>query len=269
MPKSSSSHLPISSSERRAVVSAMALLKISTSTFHSVSSTGGTYIQSDPLALADDRPREEEEEVQRQRRQENARQVLRHLQDFVAPVDVARRRVDVNDKRQQRDEVEESALLRLSSEEREQSNREIEEADEAEDEVRDVDLQLRRPIRDVEDLPGAIDDHRHRTPDAPQRLLHAFDFRGRRPIDHPHRIAGTQTSASRIAAGIDALDDDRAVVALKREVDSLERGAFALERHERTEHDPDRQDRQQRIHEDRLTHEGFPDSMPMPREIAR
>ena len=65
------------------------------------------------------------------------RELLRHLQELVAPVDVAGRRVDVDDEREQRDEVEEPALLRLSAEEREEADGEIEEADEAEDEIRD------------------------------------------------------------------------------------------------------------------------------------
>src|SRR6185369_12249321 len=76
--------------------------------------------QSDGALVPQQRPRKEQEEVQRQRRKENRGDLLDELQRLVAPVDVAGRRVDVDDERQQGDEVEDPALGLAAFEEREQ-----------------------------------------------------------------------------------------------------------------------------------------------------
>src|SRR5437588_10943112 len=105
------------------------------------------------------------------------------LKDFVAEVDVARRRVDVDDEREQRYEVEERRLAAPAAEEGEEADGEVEEADEAEDQVRVVDLQLGDAVGEVEGAPAARDDHRHFLPDAAEALLQPLDRGGRLVAD--------------------------------------------------------------------------------------
>src|SRR5205814_9799830 len=101
---------------------------------------GRNVEQRDLTFVAQHRTREQQKEMQRERRQKNRRDLFDELEKFVAPVDVARGRVDVDDEREQRDEVEEPALGCAASEQCEETDGEIEEADEAEDQVRVVDL---------------------------------------------------------------------------------------------------------------------------------
>src|SRR5207237_7871606 len=90
----------------------------------------------------------QQKEVERERRERDACEVFDELQNFVARVRVAGGGVNVDDERQQRYEVEQQRLARRAAEEREETDREIEKPDEAEDEIRVIDLQLGRVIRE-------------------------------------------------------------------------------------------------------------------------
>src|SRR5258708_40056851 len=112
----------------------------------------------DQTPVANDRAREDEKEVRRQRRKKDRGQLFDELQDFIGEVDVARRRVDVDDERQQRDEEEEGRLAPASAEECEETDGEIEKADETEDQVGVIDLQLGNEIGEAKGLPAPGDD---------------------------------------------------------------------------------------------------------------
>ena len=205
-------------------------------------------------AMPDDRPRKDEEEVQRQRREDDRGEVFDQLQRLVERVDVAGRCVHIDDERQQRDEKEERRLAPAPSEEGEEPDGEIEKADEAEDQVGVVDLQLGDAVGEFERLSIARHHHRHLLADATQRLLQPFDLRRRRVADHPDLVAAPKAGGLRVAAGIDRLDHHDAVVAGEGEIDPFERRALPLERGERPDHQPqgDRQD--QKVGYERSAH---------------
>ena len=95
-----------------------------------------------------------------------------------------------------------------------------------------------------QELTVAVDDHRHDMADAAQCFLYAADFGRRRSGDDQDLVAGLESGRRGVALRVDGLDNNGAVVALKGEVDPLERGAFALERNERTQHNPHCEDGQ-------------------------
>src|ERR1019366_9615019 len=104
--------------------------------------SGRDVHRGDQAPVANDRAWEDEKEIQRQRRKKDRGQLFDELQDFVGEVDVARRRVDVDDERQQSDEEEEDRLATAATKECEKTDGEIKEADEAEDQVGVIDFQL-------------------------------------------------------------------------------------------------------------------------------
>src|SRR4051812_5193844 len=178
--------------------------------------------RGDEPLVANDRPRKDEEEVERQRRQKNRREFFESLQHLVRGVDVAGRRVDVNNERQQRDEKEERRLRPPSSEQREDADGEVEKSDEAEDEVGVVDLQLGDEVRQPGERPSPLHDQRNFLADPPERFLQAFDLGRWRVADEQDLVAGAETAGFGAAAGVDGFDDDDAAVARKGEVDALE-----------------------------------------------
>ena len=179
--------------------------------------------------VPDDRTGEQQKEIERQRRKENRRDFFDDLKELVAEVDVAGRRVHVHDEREQRDEIEQRALPPLPSKQSEEANRQIEESDEAEDQVRVVDLQFGHAVRQLQCLMSALHDHRHRRADSAKGLLQPLDFVARRVADDPDLVARPQSRSLGVAVRIDALDDDHAVTARERKIDSLERGPLPLE----------------------------------------
>src|SRR5207237_753095 len=74
------------------------------------------------------------------------------LEDLLREIDVPCPRVDVGDVREQRDKEEERAFLPSAAEQREETDSQIENPDEAEDQIRVVDLQFWHPIGQPEHL---------------------------------------------------------------------------------------------------------------------
>src|SRR4029077_16033899 len=108
------------------------------------------------------------------------------------------------------------------SEQREETDGQIEKSDEAEDQIGVVDLQLRYPIGQPQHLVRAGDDHRNRLTDPPERFLKAFHFVARRVADQEDLVAGSKTGLRRATPRIDRLHNDDAVIAAECEIDSLE-----------------------------------------------
>ena len=110
-----------------------------------------------PLVKLD---REGEEEVERDRRHQQARQLLDHEQRLAGLVGqelVGRRRdQDEEGARHRAPEVEEEALAGLLAQDGVEADQQVETADHGQDQVRPVDLELRPGIADGDDLVAAL-----------------------------------------------------------------------------------------------------------------
>src|SRR4029077_8604932 len=164
--------------------------------------------RGDQPLVPDNRPGKDEKEVQRQRRQQDRRQLFDELQHLVREIDVARRRVDVDDEREKRDKEEQRALLPSPAEQREETDGQIKKSDEAEDQVGVVDLQFRYPIGQPQHLVRSRDDHRNRLTDPPERFLKAFHLVAWRVADQEDLVAGSKTGLRRATPRIDRLHND-------------------------------------------------------------